>query len=65
MLRTVEDNGEGIDQKQLPELLTKPANIKDISLDNIHTCIIRLYGEGLAIHSSLGVGTVTKFKIPL
>lgn len=63
ILCTVEDNGIGIDMNLLPQLLSKPINIKSIGLYNIHTRLIRLYGKGLTIHSSEGVGTLIEFEI--
>ncbi len=63
ILCSVEDNGAGIDKEHLPGLLTKPANLKSIGLYNIHTRLIRLYGKGLNIRSTVGVGTAIQFEI--
>lgn len=64
MVCTVEDNGAGIGQELLPELLSKPGNTKNIGLYNIHARLLRLYGKGLTIRSTVGVGTVVQFEIP-
>ena len=62
---SVEDNGVGIAKELLPELLSTPVDTKSIGLYNIHSRLIRLYGKGLTISSTVGVGTVVQFEIPL
>lgn len=65
----VEDNGIGIDKKQIGELLTNPKEVngKDsIGLWNIHLRMKMLYGEnyGLTLESEEGKGTKVTLKIP-
>lgn len=65
----VEDNGIGIDKKQMRELLINPKEVngKDsIGLWNIHLRMKMLYGEdyGLELESEEGKGTKVTLKIP-
>lgn len=59
----VEDNGGGIPEEQLQTLLT-PRHGKGIGLYNIHTRLMRQYGNGLTIESAAGEGTRVSFEIP-
>lgn len=60
----VEDNGVGMDIKQL-DLTSKSSEKRtSIGLYNINTRLFKLYGEGIKIESTLGVGTKASFIIP-
>lgn len=65
MLITIEDNGKGMDQEQLNQLL-EPVNRnkRGIGIYNTHLRLKRLYGTGLTIVSEPGKGTRVSFAIP-
>lgn len=68
----VTDNGEGIEDKRLKEilkLLNSPERREDgrIGLHNVHTRLKLLHGEkyGLTIKSKLNEGTLVSFSLPV
>ena len=60
----VKDNGIGMDAKKLLDVL-RQGNRKGIGIGNINNRLRRLYGKGLDIKSSPGVGTEITWYIPL
>lgn len=62
---TVEDNGVGIKETVLQQILeNKPASESGVGLLNINLRLQRLFGQGLQITSTYGVGTIISFKVP-
>jgi sensor histidine kinase YesM len=61
----VEDNGMGMEQKQVMQLLNpiRKAN-GGIGISNTNLRLIELYGQGLSIISNPGKGTTVSFVIP-
>lgn len=64
ILVSVEDNGVGISDEKLANLLESPGGSASIGLYNIHTRLLRLYGKGLSLSSKPGHGTSVRFTIP-
>ena len=64
ILVSVEDNGAGIPEEKLANLLDSPGGSVSIGLYNIHTRLLRLYGKGLSLSSKPGQGTSVRFTIP-
>jgi len=65
VLFRIEDNGVGM-AADAPNLLTRlPKGSGGIGLYNIHTRLIRLYGQGLTVQSERGIGTRVSFTVPL
>lgn len=63
---TIADNGIGISAELLAELLTGPPEPeRGIGLQNTHKRLMRMYGRGLTIDSTVLKGTVVSFIIPL
>jgi len=61
----VKDNGVGMEQMKIVEVLQNPLNIsKGIGLRNTNRRLKNMYGQGLVIQSSIGNGTTVSFKIP-
>ena len=62
---SVEDNGVGIEDDILQHILDKkPANESGVGLLNINLRLQRLYGKGLHINSTPGIGTKVTFTVP-
>lgn len=63
---SVIDNGIGLTDKQLSELLNPGNKTKSdgIGLLNTHARLTRFYGKGLEIQSKLGEGTTVSFVFP-
>ncbi len=61
----VEDNGIGINEKRLAEILNHQT--KGIGFSNIHRRLQSIYGKdyGLHIKSEPGSGTIVTFEIPM
>ncbi|WP_152395979.1 hybrid sensor histidine kinase/response regulator [Paenibacillus guangzhouensis] len=59
------DNGKGMEQDQVDQLLYQPSKRKGgIGLYNTNRRLIQLYGQGLSIQSRPEVGTTVSFIIP-
>jgi sensor histidine kinase YesM len=61
----VQDDGVGIPEKKLNDLLDTPKGSASIGLYNINTRLSRLYGRGLLIRSVVNGGTSVSFDIPI
>jgi two-component system LytT family sensor kinase len=69
---SVEDNGIGISDERLANLLISPSSdeepitsdVSGIGLKNIQHRLIHTYGKGLMISSIVQQGTIVKFRIP-
>lgn len=64
---SVKDNGLGIDDSRLEQILRFDTTIKSIGLSNVHKRLITMYGldYGLNIESHKDIGTTVSFKIPI
>lgn len=60
----VEDNGGGIPQNTLDEILSDKASYRGVGVKNINRRLILFYGKGLEIRSQEGKGTTVLLKIP-
>lgn len=61
----VDDNGKGMDQDKIDQLLSPIMQGKSgIGVANTHRRLIQLYGQGLSISSKPGEGTTVSFIIP-
>ena len=60
----VEDNGGGIPQDILDELLRDKASTRGVGVKNINRRLILFYGKGLEIQSEEGKGTTVLLRIP-
>ncbi|WP_058301765.1 hybrid sensor histidine kinase/response regulator [Gorillibacterium timonense] len=61
----VQDNGQGMDQGTLANLLESKLKGKGgIGLANTHRRLMQLYGQGLTISSQVGEGTTVSFTVP-
>ncbi len=60
---TVEDDGPGIPQDKLDDILLK-SDKKGIGLWNIDTRLKKFFGTGLSVFSRQGTGTKISFRIP-
>ncbi|WP_405154526.1 ATP-binding protein [Paenibacillus sp. FSL K6-0108] len=64
----VQDDGVGMDQDQIESALEwpkkKPRGSGGIGLTNTHRRLTQIYGQGLAITSTPGKGTIASFVIP-
>lgn len=66
----VEDNGVGIEQEKLKQLLTpdpdaKPATLSGVGLQNISKRLKYMYGTELSIESTVGAGTKVTVSVPI
>ncbi|HHW71128.1 MAG TPA: histidine kinase [Clostridiales bacterium] len=64
---SVEDNGKGMDDELIKEVLEGGFGDKKIGLYNVHQRLKEVYGEenGLMIESEVGVGTKAIFHVPI
>lgn len=61
----IADNGKGISEELLPDLLAGPPDPeRGIGILNTHKRLMRLYGSGLTIQSTVHEGTSVRFMIP-
>ncbi len=60
----VEDNGGGMSEDILRELLSDTASTKGVGVKNINRRLILFYGKGLEIRSEAGKGTIVLLRIP-
>lgn len=62
---SVEDDGVGIEDEILQHILEKrPASKSGVGLLNINLRLQRLYGKGLDVNSTPGIGTNISFTVP-
>ena len=62
---SVIDDGVGMDKEKIREIFTIQPNRKNgVGLVNTEQRLKRLYGEGLHVVSTLGVGTTVTFTVP-
>lgn len=63
---SVEDNGDGIPEKELKYLLSPSKDTKSIGLRNVNNRLKLKYGEeyGINIKSKVGEGSIVTIKIP-
>ncbi len=59
---SVSDNGAGIPPEKLGTLLNGTG--QSVGMTNIHYRLMRMYGSGLIVKSSEGIGTTVSFRIP-
>lgn len=65
VLVEVMDNGKGMDQETIAQLLSPTMNDKNgIGISNTNRRLIQLYGHGLSISSKPGEGTTVSFVVP-
>jgi sensor histidine kinase YesM len=60
----VSDDGVGMPREQLVKLLTDKHS-GGVGLQNIHRRLRMLYGQGLHVVSTKGIGTTVSFEIPV
>ncbi|GAB6154927.1 sensor histidine kinase [Desulfosporosinus burensis] len=63
----VQDDGIGISNFKLRDIIEGDQDERDeigIGLKNVHRRLLRLYGQGLLIESTLGEGTIISFRVP-
>lgn len=60
----VSDNGVGMDAEKMEMLFEEPKENKSIGVYNIDTRLKNLYGDGLTVDSTIGLGTCVSFSIP-
>lgn len=61
----VSDNGVGIDQKIVEDLIAGEVRKGGVGLRNIHSRLLKLYGEGIKITNESVSGAKVEFVIPL
>lgn len=61
---SVQDNGAGISERKLSEILGETASKSGVGLKNIQRRLILHYGQGLEIQSTEGQGTTVIMRIP-
>lgn len=60
----VSDNGAGMTQETIDKLFEVPTENKSVGIYNIDKRLKNLYGTGLTVDSTLGLGTCISFTIP-
>ena len=60
----VEDNGCGISENILDEIISDTAPSRGVGVKNINRRLILFYGKGLEIKSEAGKGTIVLLRIP-
>jgi len=61
---SVMDNGVGIDEEKLQNILSGKMENGSVGIKNIHRRLIKLYGRGLTITRGIENGTKVEFDIP-
>lgn len=64
VLFQVRDNGIGIAQERISNLLEGAEENQGVGIINIHKRLVKYYGEGLIIKSKLNSGSCVQFQIP-
>lgn len=62
---SVVDNGVGIDEEKIENILSEGGKKGSVGLKNIHRRLIKLYGRGLIITKGIENGTKVEFFVPL
>ncbi|MCJ8008825.1 ATP-binding protein [Lederbergia wuyishanensis] len=63
---TIIDDGVGIEQEKLEEILSEKRQVKSgVGLANTNRRLIKLYGKGLIITSTPNDGTMVKYQVPM
>lgn len=60
----IEDDGVGIEDSRILNLLSGNDAKQGVGIYNVHKRLVRYYGEGLSLISSVGQGTIVTFSIP-
>jgi len=60
----IEDNGVGMTEEAIVRVLSDEPHRGHIGISNIHNRLLKLYGNGLRIHSEPNIGTKVSFEIP-
>lgn len=60
----IRDDGVGMTEDKCNTLLQNDGAVQGIGLMNIHKRLIKFYGEGLKMSSTVGEGTCVQFRIP-
>lgn len=61
----IQDDGVGMDQTQVENLLLPSTNKKrGIGLSNTNKRLMQLFGKGLEVKSKVGKGTTIRFELP-
>lgn len=61
---SVVDNGVGIDEEKLENILSEGGKKGSVGIKNIHRRLIKLYGRGLIITKGIDNGTKIEFFVP-
>ncbi|GIN73687.1 hypothetical protein J14TS2_41620 [Bacillus sp. J14TS2] len=63
---SIMDNGVGMTAEKINRLLTreKASERTSVGLRNVHSRLMRIYGNGLSVQSELDRGTTISFRIP-
>jgi Putative regulator of cell autolysis len=61
---SVVDNGVGIDEEKLENILSEDGKKGSVGIKNIHRRLIKLYGRGLIITKGIDNGTKIEFFVP-
>jgi two-component system LytT family sensor kinase len=61
----IEDDGVGIPEEKIAQLLTGNAEGQGVGIVNIQRRLLKYYGKGLQVESSPGNGTCVSFCIPI
>lgn len=61
---TIKDDGAGMTEEKIAEVLNDENKNQGIGISNINKRLIKYYGEGLKINSSIGQGTSVMFSVP-
>lgn len=62
---SVVDNGVGIDEEKIENILSEGGKKGSVGLKNIHRRLIKLYGRGLIITKGIDNGTKVEFFVPI
>lgn len=60
----IKDDGVGIREEKIKEILNDNSSKKGVGISNIHRRLMKYYGQGLNVQSTEGQGTTIFFSIP-